>query len=58
MPVTTRTVAIESDYADGQRYWNALCEGCREHHEFDSLDDAIEFEEQHVCPEEGDGDDD
>jgi hypothetical protein len=57
MPVTTRTVAIEADYADEQRYWNALCEGCREHHEFSALDDAIEFEEQHVCPEEGDGDD-
>jgi hypothetical protein len=42
---------MEVDYDDGVRYWRAWCRSCRDIKTFDSELGAIDFMDNHICPE-------
>ena len=54
----TYRMEMEVDYDDGVRYWRAWCRSCRDIMRFGSENDAIDFMDGHVCPEDEEASDD
>ena len=43
---------MEVDYdSDGSRFWRAWCRSCRDVTRFESEDEAVDFMDNHICPD-------